>query len=419
MISLFILKPNIRGTQYGIGTYLIQLTNALLKVEDINIFIINYQSDIYKEYKVVSTSPKLIEIFIPTPIIKIRDEKQTMRYATQVVKFLTPYLSTDTDAIFQVNYPDALPIVKQLKSRFSSKIISVIHSAQWHFMFHGNKQKFLENWSDTSGTYEGMHKWSEEEKELYELSDKIVSVTEYMRNFLIKYYCIPSEKIKVICNGIDNTCFQILDKGQKIALKQSLGFDKDEKIVLFSGRIDASKGLYFLLDGFKEIVKRHSNIRLVIIGGDSSTDTISQFLSHCENIWSKVTFTGFLEYEKCMKFYMIADIGILPSIYDHCPYVAIEMIGHNIPLIISNTEGLNEILTENQSIYLTPHVDDSGNLTYDRIEIANAIFSILNDEQKAKQIAKDYPELMRTRFSSQRMAKEMYSVFEKMNLNGA
>src|ERR1035437_1286864 len=273
MISLFILKPNIRGTQYGIGTYLIQLTNALLKVEDINIFIINYQSDIYKEYKVVSTSPKLIEIFIPTPIIKIRDEKQTMRYATQVVKFLTPYLSTDTDAIFQVNYPDALPIVKQLKSRFSSKIISVIHTAQWHFMFHGNKQKFLENWSDTSGTYEGMHKWSEEEKELYELSDKIVSVTEYMRNFLIKYYCIPSEKIKVICNGIDNTCFQILDKGQKIALKQSLGFDKDEKIVLFSGRIDASKGLYFLLDGFKEIVKRHSNIRLVIIGGDSSTDT--------------------------------------------------------------------------------------------------------------------------------------------------
>lgn len=419
MISLFILKPNIRGTQYGIGTYLRQLTNALLKFEDINIFIINYQSDIYKEFKVVALSQKLTEIFIPTPIIKIRDEKHTRKYATQVVKFLTPYLSIDTDSVIQVNYPDALPIVKQLKSRFSSKIISVIHSAQWHFMFQGNKQKFLKNWTDISGTYQGIHKWSEDEKELYDLSDKIVSVTTYMKFFLIKYYLIPEEKIRVIPNGIDNAIFQILDEEKKTAMKQNLGFFKDEKIVLFSGRLDASKGLYFLLDGFSEVVKTQKNVRLVIIGGDSPSDTICQFLSHCENIWSKVTFTGFLEYEKCLKFYMIADIGIMPSIYDHNPYVAIEMIGHNIPLVISNTEGLNEVLTDKQSVYLTPHFDNSGNLTFDRMEIANAILGLLNDEQKTKQMVKDYPELLRTRFSNQRMAEEMYSELISFNFNEA
>jgi len=270
--------------------------------------------------------------------------------------------------------------------------------------------------SDYKDSEKGVLKSSKDERELYELSDKIISVTEYMKEFIIKYYNIPEEKIGVIHNGIDNTNFHILVKGEKDALKHSLGFRKDDKIVLFSGRLDSSKGIYYLLNAFAEVIKKFDNIQLVLIGEDSGPDKICQYLNHCENIWSKITFTGFLEYENVLKFYQIADIGIIPSIYDHCPFVALEMIGQNVPLIISNTEGLNEILTDDQSVYLTPLFDNEGYISFDKREIAQSILSLLYDDKKAKRITREYSELIRSQFSAQRMAGEMYSIFKSLSL---
>lgn len=410
-ISLYILKPNMRGMQYGIGTYIAQLLNAFMVYANVNIYIINYLSDNYKELKVESLRHNITEIFIPEPVNNKQTKNKLNRYSNQIIYCLTPFLLNNPNQIVLVNYPDAIYLVKQLKLKFNLKIISVIHSAQYHFMFHGNKNRFIQNWFSNS-TSEDIHKWSEDEHELYKLSDRIVSVTHYMKKFLIEYYKIIPDKIEVIKNGIDISRLKILNKGDKILLKRTLGFYQNEKIVLFSGRLDASKGLYFLIDGFNEVAKRDKNVRLVIIGGDSPSDRIGQYLQHCQNSWGRVTFTGFLEHEKAIEFYQIANIGVIPSIYDHCPYVALEMIAHNIPVILSNVEGLDEILDETQSVYLNPHIDDKGKVVFDVKEIANAIITLLDDEQKSMQIIQDYQQLIQTKFSSQRMAVEMYCLFK-------
>jgi glycosyltransferase len=407
MISLFIFRTNMRGTRYGIGTYIKQLSLSLVKNTDTTIYLVDYHSSEYKEFTFNSKVSRLHEIHIPTPKTGFGNEKQKQKYASRVIDLLTVFINKELNVVFQVNYPDALPIVRQLKSRFSFPVISVVHSAQWHFIFDGNKQKFIEAWTNNRDTENDKLKPIAEEKELYELSDKIISVTDYMKDFIREYYHISEEKIEVIHNGIDSNVFHIQGKEEKAALKQSLGFSKDERIILFSGRLDASKGIYFLLDAFAKVNKQFDNIRLVLIGEDSGPDKICQFLNHCENIWSKISFTGFLESETVLKFYQVADVGIIPSIYDHCPYVALEMMGHNLPLIISNTEGLNEILKDDQSIYLEPLLDREGNITYNNNEITDAILSVLNNEEKRELLTRDHHELIRTKFSADRMALEM------------
>ncbi len=414
MISLFILKPNTRGMHYGVGTYLKQLTDSLMKYEDVNILIINYVSDRYKEFTISSAIPRLTEIYIPATVTKLKNQKQNFKYANRVVDFLVPFINTSPNPIFQVNYPDALPIVKQLKSRFSVPVLSVIHSAQWQFAFNGNKQKFIEGYAGIKEFDDILKKAIEYEKELYEISDKIISVTQYMREFIINYYNTSNGKIEVVPNGIDKTIFQETDCIDKESLKQSLGFGENERIVLFSGRLDKGKGLYFLLDAFTEVVKQFSNIRLLLVGDDSGPDKINMYLSHCLNIWGKVTFTGFVEYEVMKKLYLIADIGIVPSVYDHCPYTVLEMMAHKIPLVLSRINGLSEMLNDSQCIFIEPIVDGCGELSFNKDEITKAILFLVNDEEKVKQITRDYPELIYNKFSGEHMASEMHSVLKSL-----
>lgn len=66
MFSLVILKADIRGMNYGLGTYITQLTLSLLKHSDIRIYLINYFSDKYKDLTIANcNNNRLINIHIP------------------------------------------------------------------------------------------------------------------------------------------------------------------------------------------------------------------------------------------------------------------------------------------------------------------------------------------------------------------
>ncbi len=412
MTALFILKPVGWGMRYGVGTYLKQYTNSLLKHDDIHIFIVNYFSDKYKEVTINSTFERLTEIFIPKPQIKgFRNDADNQKYADRIVDFLTPIIQSYANHVIQTNYTDALPIVKTLKSRFNSKVISVIHLSQWQYEFNGNINKYNEIFGYTRGTNGTKISSIEMEKELLKLSDKIITVTYYMKTFISSHYEISEEKITVIYNGIDNSSIKVIGQKEKLTSKQDFGFEKDEKIVLFVGRLEKNKGLIFLLDAFNDVVKRYKKVRLVLAGDDPGPDKISKFIPKYRSIWGKVTFTGFIESGELEKLYQVADIGIVPSIYDQCPYVVLEMMGHNIPLIISNTDGLNEMLSSDQSIYLTQSIDPNGDIVLDNKEISGAILSLLNDEGSIQdKITSDYQNIIRSKFSSIRMANEFYSI---------
>lgn len=415
IISLFIFKPNGRGVHYGIGTYLKYLTDILLRHGDIKIYMINYLSDRFKEFTIETIRPGIKEIFIPSPLTSINREEQIQKYSNRIIDLLIPIFLKYNNTVFQTNSPDTLPIVKHLKKRFSLKIISVIHSTQWQFAFNGNKNKFIRAWLNKKEADPSLIKVLEEEKELYEFSDKIISVTQYMKDFLIKYFNISKERIEVIPNGLDHSLFKRISKEERESVKHNLGFYNNEKIILFIGRLDKWKGLYFLLDAFAEVCNQYEYVRLVLIGEDSGSDRISQYLTHCKNIWSRVTFTSFIDSETIQKFYKIADIGIIPSLYDHCPYVALEMIANNLPLILTNTEGLNEILTRDQCIYITPSNDDDGNLVISKNEITQAILKLLrNDNEISKKITIDYHKLIRTKYSIEQMGKKMYSLLHNL-----
>lgn len=414
MISLFIFTSNIRGMNYGIGTYVSELTSGLLQHPDIRIFHVIYNSNHVREFSIHCNKDKVVSIYIPSPRNPILTETQVLKYSVRVVDFLAEIFEKTSNVVIQVNYPSSLSIVKEIKKRYKFPILSVIHSANWQFLTIGNKKKFIDVWDNKEEYDYNTLKELLEEKELYELADKIVSVTRYMKKFISDYYKIYPNKISVIHNGLDLSRFKMHGKSEKSILKKQLGFKSGDKIVVFVGRLDKGKGLHFLLMAFNEIFKKDKNVKLIIIGEDSGTESIRQFLSYLKDSWHNVTFTGFLRQIDVLKFYQIADTGIIPSIYDHCPYAAIEMAAYNIPLIISDTEGLNEMFSEEQAVYLRPVYEADGSISFDTLEMADTILALIENKKKRNKMVKNYPELINTKFSGERMAKEMYDILESL-----
>ena len=402
---------------YGIGTYISELTRELLKHNDLNIFLVSYNSCNVKELTIYTSSNAFVNIYVPRPINLIDNEIQTVKYAARIVDLLNGVFEKSTNVVIQVNFPSSLSIVKEIKRRFNFPVLSVIHSANWQFLTIGNKQKFIEVWERRELYDKNSLKELNEEMELYEVADKIVSVTDYMKKFVVDYYSIDSSKVSVIRNGMDCSEFSIPTKIGKKTLKEQLGFGSTDKIVLYVGRLDNGKGLQQLLEAFNEVFIKDKSIKLVIIGEDSGSESIKQFLSCLKDSWCNVTFTGFLVHADVVKFYQIADAGILPSLYDHCPYVALEMAAHDIPLIISDTEGLNEMFDQEQAFYIEPVVDVRGRITFDKFETANAIITMLNDAKKRHKLVRHYPGLIKTKFSGSRMGNEMYKVLKNL-ING-
>ena len=396
--------------QYGMGTYIRELTYALLAYTDIKLYIVAYNSIECKEFSVQNVSPRLFNICIPPPKQSPPHTNQSEnRYATAVVNLLSEIIPRDGEVAFQMNYIDDLPIIRKINERYQYPVITMVHFAQWQQLFEGNRHK-LEGLNIDVPT-NNIEFTLSKEKEMFRLSDHIISVTRYMKDFLIEEYGTVPEKIDVVPNGIDNCKIHSVSEAGKLMIKKDLGFYSNEKVILFSGRIDQCKGVFFLIDAFIEACKHKDNLRLVIIGqGD-----VQQCLNRYDLFYGKITFTGFLPKTRVLEFYQVADIGIIPSVYDHCPYTVLEMMAHKIPLILSRIDGLNEMLDDSQCLFIDPVSEVNGEISFDKMKLVEAILLLIDDKEKANDITKDYPELISTRFSGERMAREMYSIYKSIS----
>jgi glycosyltransferase involved in cell wall biosynthesis len=252
-----------------------------------------------------------------------------------------------------------------------------------------------------------------QEREMYRQSDHIVSVTEYMKDFLVDEYLIDSHKITTIHNGLDQSKYVNISESEKLKLREKLGFRKNEIIILFSGRLDPCKGIFFLLDAFEEACKQNSDLRLVVLGGGS----IEKCQKKIKAFFGKVTFTGFLSEETVRSFYLISDIGIVPSIYDHCPYTVLEMMASRLPIIISRISGIDEILSNKDCLFINPATGTDGNISLNIQELSETILTLASDIELRIRLSENSFCRFKKEFTSNNMSEKMFNLLHSLTMN--
>jgi glycogen synthase len=164
---------------------------------------------------------------------------------------------------------------------------------------------------------------------------RIIAVSHLTKNICVARYGVESAKVEVVYNAIDLNGNHFDEDKYKI--------HKDEKIVLFLGRITHQKGPEYFLNAAKKVLEVMDNVKFVMAGsGDMIRRSVEMAMAL--GIGHKVLFTGFLRGTDVEKVFNLADLYVMPSVSEPFGIAPLEAMSHDVPVLISKQSGVSELL---------------------------------------------------------------------------
>lgn len=250
-------------------------------------------------------------------------------------------------------------------------------------------------------------KGSDYAEELYYVADQIICVSDFITKE-VKSIVNNDNKCITVHNGIDLNAFSPNRKSS--ICRKDIGLTEDDFVLLFSGRINREKGISELLDAIISI-KEFSNIKLLVIGssfyGGSSTEDrfINSLKDKTECISNRIFFTGFIPYDKMPDYLQMADVAVIPSVWDDpFPTTVLEAQAMGLPIITTRRGGIPEEVTEENAIMLETNEHFVDNL-------AAAILDLYQHPEKRKQMSAASIERSKM-FDKETYAKNFFAALE-------
>ena len=156
------------------------------------------------------------------------------------------------------------------------------------------------------------------------------------------------KNVHIIPTGIEIERFykENVDKKKVSQLKRDLMLLKDEFIIVFVGRIAQEKNIVFLLEAQKELVKKHNNIKLIVIGDGPDLEKYKKLVEKYK-IKDNVVFTGKVPWEEVPCYYQLADVFATASTSETQGLTVIEaMAGGVAPLCIDDESFRNVVIDD-------------------------------------------------------------------------
>ena len=173
--------------------------------------------------------------------------------------------------------------------------------------------------------------------------NKAIAVSEDLVE-KIRSLGVNEDKIVHLINAVDTNRFK---PSEDKSLRNEYQISNKEILILFVGYLDVFKGIFEVIDAFYELYKKNNNVRLMMVGEGPKEEKLKQKVSEL-GLKNVVTFTGDIAPIKIHKYYQAADIFVLPSHVKGVPVVVIEAMACGLPVVVSNTEiiedGLNGFL---------------------------------------------------------------------------
>lgn len=397
MIQYYIINNDSRANQYGIGTYINQMAQGLLALHVYHVTCINLCSEV-KELTCTEDEYGIRRVKIPRTNERIEDEI----YCRTAYYLLQQFIKgKDDNIIFHFNYFQHYDLARMLKARFiQSKIILSIHYLNWCFEINGNLTRFKEIITTQHTPTDDLERKIlidfQQTSRFLRFADEIIVLSQYTLNVVENDYHIRKDKLHLIYNGFSKTTS---------TTDVPLWTDSGIQQILFVGRLDSIKGVNYLIKAFRKTNTKHPKTRLVLVGdGDFPT-----YLNLCNGIWDKVIFTGKVSKEILENIYRHTTIGVLPSFHEQCSYSAIEMMSHGIPMIVSDSTGLQEMMNEWPE--LIAHISETQFSEENYIEqIVERIDILLSDEDKRKKVSQSLKKSYENKYTE----KAMIQAFDKI-----
>lgn len=225
--------------------------------------------------------------------------------------------------------------------------------------------------------YDSLYKGAKLAEDILNACDGIIAVSNYIKNRICTIDN-KSDKVKVVYNGIDLDKFD--SKNALSFSREQFGLNSNDFVILYCGRIDPIKGVKELIMAFAS-VGEYLDMKLLIVGGSSNPDSskdiyLQSIQAMATPLVNRVIFTGFQQYSSIPSILKLCNISVIPSVCEEAfPLAAIESLASGLPLIITKSGGMPEVVNEECAII----IEKEDNLVKD---LANAILSLYTDKEK-------------------------------------
>ncbi len=187
------------------------------------------------------------------------------------------------------------------------------------------------------------------ERAMVRRADHILTCSEFMRGHVRSVFRVRASKVTAIPNGIDP---RELDPGaiDLTALRARFA-DPEERLVLLVGRLVYEKGFHLALDALAPIVRRSGTVRFVVAGTGTAEAELKRQARRLR-LTRHGTFLGWVGDDMLHALYRVADLCIVPSIYEPFGLVALEAMASGCLCVVADTGGLREVVPDDGTVGL-------------------------------------------------------------------
>ncbi|MBB5325534.1 spore coat protein SA [Anoxybacillus tepidamans] len=196
---------------------------------------------------------------------------------------------------------------------------------------------------------------------------KIVTVSDYIGTTIYSRFPSAKQKVKTVYSGVDLQTFhpKWTQQGAKIneSIRKELGL-KNEKVILFVGRLSKVKGPHILLQAIPNIITEHPEARMVFVGSKWFSDNqVNHFVRHLYTVGAMykdyVKFIQFVQPKDIPSLFAMADVFVCSSQWQEpLARVHYEAMAAGVPIITSRRGGNPEVIEHEKNGYV---VDDFAN----------------------------------------------------------
>jgi glycogen synthase len=190
-------------------------------------------------------------------------------------------------------------------------------------------------------------------------ADHVITCSRYMRSHVAHVFGVPPRRITAMQNGIDVADLEpVADDLEALRARFA---DPGERLVLLVGRLVYEKGFHLALDALAPVIKRRGDVRFVVAGTGTAEAELRRQAFRL-GLTRAGRFLGWVGDDMLHSLYRVADLCIVPSIYEPFGIVALEAMASGCLCVVADTGGLREVVPGDGTVGLRFPSRDSAAL---------------------------------------------------------
>ncbi len=255
-----------------------------------------------------------------------------------------------------------------LAEQIGAPYVTTIHATE-----HGRHQGWVQD--PPQSHIHSVERW------MAHRADGVIVCSYYMRGHVADIFDIDERRIAVIPNGIDPS--ELRPSRDLLTLRREFA-EPHEKLVLFVGRLVYEKGFQLALEALPGVIEQVESVRFLVAGSGTHEGELRAQAERL-GLLEYGSFLGWIGDDVLHSLYRIADLCVVPSIYEPFGLVALEAMASGCPCIVADTGGLREVVPMGERVGLRFNGGDA-------VHLGMMIERLLVDEQLRERLVTEASE---------------------------